>query len=174
MDKKSFCWLWIGGSGIGALLGVLLALALFPTAAIARNPTGQLGAHLLGFALAIGVLMALFQWLILRYALQRDKTEKTPGLLLWIPTTIAGVALMVLPLWWVDAAFFFILPFLSFVPMLPGAVLLGFSQRTLLHRFSARFEKIQWVFSTVLGASIGSAVGCSLMVYVIPPGVFWK
>ena len=84
-EQPSFrsSWRWIIGSGIGAGVGASLVLALFPSAAFGGNPTDQFGWHLVGFALAIGILFAILQWLLLRDVLRWLKTANISLLILW-------------------------------------------------------------------------------------------
>ena len=91
---------WIGISGLGALVGATIAVALFPGAAFGENPTGEFGWHLVGFGLSIGLSFALAQWLVLRGALA-DKLAI--GALLtaqWLVFSSVGIVALLLPLWW--------------------------------------------------------------------------
>lgn len=165
-DASRTLWLWIGGTGIGALAGARLALALFPSAAFARNPTGQFGWNLVGFALAVGIPLATAQWLVLRHVLRYREAASSSFLVLWIPATSVGIALMILPLWWWEAQAFFFLPWLVAFPMLPGMVFLGLAQWFLLYRIiSGRFT---WALLTILGAGIGSILGLVAAFFLQP------
>jgi hypothetical protein len=114
--------LWIGASATGALAGAGLALIVFPSGAFARNPAGQFGWNLVGFALSIGIPLAIFQWLALRYILRFREVAHSLFLVLWIPVTSIGTALMILPLWSWSASEFVRMPWLVAFPMLPGHV----------------------------------------------------
>jgi len=166
-------WLWIGGSGIGALVGAILVLTLYPSAAFGRNPTGRFGWHLVGFALAIGIPFAISQWLILRYVLRYRKRVNIPFLVLWIPVTSIGFTFMILPLWWWDAEVFFFAPWYVVVPMLPGMIFLGLGQWFVLYRaITARFI---WVLFTMLGAVTGAVLGlvAAFILFPLPLEATW-
>ena len=155
-------WLWICGTGISALVGAGLALILFPSAAFARNPTGQFGWNLVGFALAIGIPFAISQWMILRYFPRYRKTAKISFLVLWIPVTSIGITLMILPLWWLDVMVLILAPWVVVVKMLPGMIVLGLGQWFVLYRvITARFI---WVLRTILGAAIGAVLGLAVAI----------
>jgi hypothetical protein len=159
-------WLWIGGSAIGALVGAWLALTLFPSAAFARNPTGQFGWNLVGFALSIGIPLAISQWLALRCILRYREAAHSLFLVLWIPATSIGIALMILPLWWWNAEQFALMPWLVAFPMLPGMISLGLAQWLLLYRLiSGRFI---WALLTIMGAAIGSILGLVAAFFLQP------
>ncbi|MDH3413814.1 MAG: hypothetical protein OEM98_15190, partial [Gammaproteobacteria bacterium] len=162
-------WRWIIGSGIGAGVGASLALALFPSAAFGRNPTGQFGWHLVGFALTVGISFSIMQWLLLRNVLRCLKTANISLLILWIPVTSIGVTFMMLPLWWWDAAIFVFAPHLIVFLMLPGMLFLGLGQWFVLYRvIAARFV---WVLRTVLGAAAGAVIGLyfGIAVFIVIP-----
>jgi hypothetical protein len=166
-------WLWIGGSGIGALVGAVFVLTLYPSAAFGRNPTGQFGWHLVGFALVIGIPFAISQWLILRYVLRYRKGVNIPFLVLWIPVTSIGITFMILPLWWWDAEVFFFAPWYVVVPTLPGMIFLGLGQWFVLYRaITARFI---WVLFTIMGAVTGAVLGlvAAFILSPLPLEVTW-
>jgi len=156
--------MWSAASALGAALGAVAALALFPDAAFARNPTGQFGLHLVGFALTIGIALGLAQWLVLHYTPWPPPRHSLRSLGLWIPATGLGVALMVMPLWWLDAE---VLGFIVFAPvevvvhmvgpMLPGIALLALMQWALLRDHG--LGDTGWITRTLIGGILGVTVG---------------
>ncbi len=166
-------WLWVGASGTGALVGARLALTLFPSAAFARNPTGEFGWNLAGFAFSVGIPLAISQWLALRYILRQREAAHSLFLILWIPVTSIGIAVMILPLWWWNAEAFAFMPWLVAFPMLPGMIVLGLAQWLLMYRLiSARSV---WALLTIMGAAIGSILGlvASFFLQPIPLELTW-
>jgi hypothetical protein len=165
--------IWTIGSALGTLIGAVLALILFPSAAFARNPTGQFGWNLVGFALAIGIPMGLSQWWVLRHILKSRSAKKGLFLHLWIPVTSVGIAVMILPLWWYDAEAFLFMPWLVAYPMFPGMILLGVTQWFLLYQLiSARFT---WALLTIMGAAIGSILGLVIAFFLpLPLELTWS
>jgi len=158
--------LWVSASAIGALLGALLALVLFPSAAFACHPTGQFGWNLIGFALSVGVPLAISQWLALHSILKYREAARSKLLILWIPVTSIGIAFMILPLWWTPAEIFFFAPWLAAIKMLPGMIFLGLTQWLLLYwLISASFV---WVLLTIMGAAIGSTLGLFVALFLFP------
>jgi hypothetical protein len=166
-------WLWVFGSGIGTLVGAGLALSMFPGAAFGRNPIGQFGWNLVGFSLAIGIPIALSQWLILRYVLRYRETANTSFLILWIPVTSIGLVSMILPLWWWSAAEFLFFPPIVVVPMFPGMIILGLGQWLILRQLIA--ATFTWVVRTIIGAAIGALFGFLVvrLAFPIPLEAMW-
>jgi len=104
-------------------------LTFFPGAAFGASPTGQFGWHLVGFASLIGAALGLSQWVVLRHLLKPANATDRLLLHLWIPATSLGIVAMLMPLWWLDAEVFILLPWMSAGPMIPGIVLLGILQQ---------------------------------------------
>ncbi|MDA9982817.1 hypothetical protein N9H39_08810 [Gammaproteobacteria bacterium] len=146
-------------------MGVVFALYQFPDAAFARNPVGQFGWHLVGFASAIGIPLAVSQWVILSYIPKYRKSANVSYLILWIPITSIGIILTILPLWFWDASAFAAMPLLVMAPILPGAIFLGFGQWFVLHQVI--MAKITWVARTIIGIAIGATVGL-LAAFITP------
>jgi len=160
-------WLWIWGSGIGAFVGAVFALALFPSAGFGIHPIGQFSWHLVGFAFSIGISFAVSQWIILRHAARYRKIANIPLLVMWIPVSSIGVTFMILPLWRWDAGVFMYAPWYVVVPMLPGMIFLGLGQWLILYRgITAR---IIWVLFTIMGAMAGAVAGLVVAFYLPLP-----
>lgn len=149
--------LWIGLSALGAWAGAQLAVILFPDAGLGRNPTGHFAGHLIGFALAIGIPLALCQWLVLRFVAAYPRPVSKALLLTWIPITAAGVLAILLPLWWMDAEFLVLVPLGVWIPMLPGLTVLGIAQSLPLYQIAGISSK--WAGPTVVGGALGAVVG---------------
>lgn len=151
--------LWIAASGLGACLGAVLAVVLFPEMAFARNPTGHHDPRQIGFALALGAPLGLAQALALAWLFRRTRWTRFVGLVLWTPVTATGVVLMLLPLWDIDAeALIFIAPFGGLAAYLwRGLVVLALGQ-WLLVRTMARLPSA-WALLTAAGAFAGASWG---------------
>lgn len=156
--------MWGAASALGAALGAVAALALFPDAAFARNPTGQFGLHLVGFALTIGILLGFSQWLVLRYTPWPPPRHSLRSLGLWIPATGLGVALMIMPLWWLDAAMIGLIVFAPVEvvarvvgPTLPAIALLALMQWALLRDHG--LGDTGWITRTLIGGILGVTIG---------------
>lgn len=158
-------WLWIFGSGIGAMVGAILALILLPSAGFAVNPTGQFGWNLVGFAFVIGISFAISQWLILTYVPQYRKAVKTPFLGMLIPVSSIGITLMILPLWWWDATAFMNAPWYVVIPMLPGMIFLGLGQWLVI--YGVNVARAIWALFTIIGAMTGAVIGL-VMAFFLP------
>lgn len=170
-------WLWILGTGAGALAGAGFALMVFPDAAFGRNPTGQFAWSLVGFALAIGVSIAIAQWAMLRYLPSYRESARLPLLALWIPVTSAAIVVMILPLWWAHADVLASASVTAVAMMLPGTILLGIGQWFVLRMVIA--ARAIWIPMTIAGVAVGTLVGLAgpfLMFHyykVIPIDVIW-
>jgi hypothetical protein len=168
-------WCWIIGSSAALALGAAIALVLYPEARFGRNPVGQFGWYLVGFALCVGLPLALLQCLLLALALQHYSFTRFLGLLLWIPVTSGGIAAMILPLWSLaPAPLLMIVPFIPLLVMLPGMVALGLAQWLILRWL---FDiKPLWITYTIIGAIIGAVIGlmvATVMASVLPLEVMW-
>ena len=151
--------LWIAASGLGACLGSILAVVLFPEMAFARNPTGHHDPRQIGFALALGAPLGLAQAVALAWLFRRARWTRFVGLVLWTPLTAAGVALMLLPLWDVDAeALIFVAPFGGMlVHIWRGLALLAFGQWILVRTMASL--PVAWALLTAAGAFAGASWG---------------
>ena len=169
-------WWWIIGSTAAFALGAAIALALFPEAGFeGGNPIGQFGWHLVGFALCLGLPLALLQCLLLALALQHHRLPRVLGLLLWIPATSGGIVAMIFPLWWLPLIAFVFTPLGVVLCMLPGMVALGVAQWLILRSL---FDiKPLWIAYTVIGAAIGAAIGLPFALFIgiamLPDEVTW-
>ncbi len=159
-------WLWMGGSGVAAWVGADWAPTLFPgvelfvsdaAGSTVRSRVGQFSWHLVGLALAVGLPLAVFQCLILLYVPRYREALNTLVLALWIPVTSIGIAVMILPIRWVDAMGSFMAPWLIVMPMLPGMIFLGLGQWIILYQVIA--AQGTWILRTITGVIIGSLVG---------------
>ena len=163
-------WLWTGASAGGAWAGAHLALSLFPLGGFGRNPTGQFGWYLVGFALTIGLCYATAQFLVLLHVARLSGTQSSKVLLLWVPATALGIAWSIFPLWWIDAWALTLGWLAVFVPMLPGFIVLGMTQWGVLHWAIGMGR--DWLATTIVGAAIGSVAGlaAALVIYFYMPG----
>ncbi len=160
-------WAWAGG--LGALFGAGAAVLIFPGAGMMKNPTGEFGWHLVGFALLVGLGFALGQWVVLRRLAARYLGATPVVLALWIPASALSVVAMLLPLWWVPGGLLFLVPFLLIPRMLPGILALAVLQWLILRRLTPAGAK--WVSATILGAGLGAIAGLYWSVPLILLGV---
>lgn len=159
-------WIWTGASAIATAIGASIAIRYFPEAGFAENPTGEYGPHLIGFAIWVGLSLAIVQCLVLATLLQTYTATRFFLLITWVPITTAGIVAMMMPLWWRSAMLFSVAPWMVIFPLLPGTVLLGLGQWLILFLlFKARFV---WVTLTVLGVVIGAVAGLIVAVYLVP------
>ena len=147
--------LWIVASGGGGFLGAALAVGLFPKAGWGQNPTGQFGWHLLGFALTVGLPFALAQSLALGHLLRGRGGAVVR--LLWLPLTTAGIAGMIMPLWWYDAGMLMWFPWLVARAMLPGILFMAIAQGLVMQNVLG--IGLSWTLWTVGGAVGGAVAG---------------
>lgn len=150
-------WLWTFGSAVGMGSGALAALTFFPGAAFGKYPMGPYSGILYGFSLAIGVAMALAQWLLLG-AVLKDVVEGRGWVRgLWLPITGLGVAGMILPLWRFEAGILMLFPGIVAIPLLPGLIFLGLAQWLVL--WSLVRAPFLWAVLTVVGGAVGASFG---------------
>jgi len=152
--------LWTAACALGTLAGALAAVAVVPSGGFARTPTGQLGDHLVVFAVVLGMVLAIPQWALLRHLALSSGRSDTGLLLLWGPAVCVGFVLMLLPLYSVDASDV-IAPWILVPAVLPGVFGLGLAQWYVLKLvFPVPFSWVGWTLAgTVLGAIIGAFVG---------------
>jgi len=160
-------WLWAGASGVATMIGAAAALRLFPGAAFAANPTGQLGWNLVGVALGVGIPFALAQWLLLQLRIGIQGPLRALLLVCWIPASASGIAVMILPLYWWHATVLMFNPWMVVVPTLPGILLLGVMQWLILYALlRVRFK---WATLTITGALVGVLLGLLASVFTPLP-----
>jgi hypothetical protein len=148
---------WIGVSGLGALIGVSIAMVLFPGAAFAENPTGQFGWHLVGFALSVGIPFALAQWMLLHTTVQHKKAMSGWLSAIWLIFSAAGIAAILLPLWWMPWGQVLLAPYKTVSVMIPGSLVLALGQWFVLGRIGE--SSVAFVWLTCLGVAIGGYLG---------------
>jgi hypothetical protein len=159
-------WLWPGFSALFIGIGAGLALQYFPGAGFGKHPTGLYDAELVGFAACVSVPMAVAQFGLLLCIVRDPLAARSFWLWLWVPLTSAALMAMILPLWSFDAQVFMLMPVMVLLPMLPGALLLGFVQW-----FAAYWligMRMYWIMLTVVGAIIGSVVGL-IVAFMLQP-----
>lgn len=164
---------WIGASALGAILGSILAVDVFPSAGFGRNPTGLYGPNVFGFAFLISAPLAIVQWLALRWILPSlDVVARRAWI--WVPVSLLGWMATALPLWSVPAEVLVFVPVYWIVPLLPGSVVLGLMQWS----YWARYYTVNWAWIalTVAGAFVGAflvPVAMILGFYLQSSGAFW-
>ena len=152
---------WTFASFLGALIGATAALALFPSAGFDRDPTSEFNSVLLWFDFTVGFCFAVAQGLVL-VNVTKPKA-KLVLFVLWVAASTAGVVLMLIPLWVIDAMWFAFAPYAAFWPLLPGMIALALLQWLILYAcFSA---SPWWIARTVFGGAIGAVLG--LVVYYL-------
>jgi hypothetical protein len=89
--------------------------------------------------------------------------------LLWWPVTAACIVAMLLPLWWLPGEALLMGPVSAWIPMLPGALLLGTMQWLVLFWIAGMGPA--WIARTVLGVAVGSIAGllCAIIVALMLP-----
>ena len=167
MERANIKGLWVGISGLGALIGATIAVASFPGAAFAENPTGEFGWHLVGFALSIGVSFAVAQWLLLSNLLADKRAMNTFLSALWLITSTAGIVAILLPLWWMPWGQVILAPHWTVSVMIPGSILLGFGQRMVLGQVGKASNQYVWLtcFGVAVGGYLG-LIGAFLLMFV--------
>ena len=158
---------WIGISGLGALIGATTAVALFPGAAFAENPTGQFDWHLVGFALSIGMSFALAQWLLLSNLVADKRAMNTFLTALWLIASTAGIVAILFPLWWMPWGQVILAPHMTVAVMIPGSLVLGFGQRMVLGQLGKASNRYVWLtcFGVAAGGYLG-LIGAFLLIYL--------
>ncbi|WP_197431111.1 hypothetical protein, partial [Aliiruegeria sabulilitoris] len=157
---------WPFASGIGAAVGAGIALLIFLDAAFMKNPTGEFGWHLVGFAFLVGLCFSLGQWIVLNRLATKHLQVGRIIVGLWVPASTAAIIAMLLPLWWVPAGFLMWFPWLLAQKMLPGILALATVQWLILTRLMAVSPK--WIFVTVLGAVVGAMLGVFWLIVLMP------
>jgi hypothetical protein len=167
MEPANIKGLWIGVSGLGALLGATIAVASFPGAAFAENPTGEFGWHLVGFALSIGVSFAVAQWLLLSNLLADKRAMNTFLSAVWLIASSAGIVAILLPLWWMPWGQILLAPHWTVAVMMPGSLFLGFGQRIVLGQIGKTSNRYVWLtcFGVAIGGYLG-LIGAFLLMFV--------
>jgi len=166
-------WLWPGFSAVFIGIGAGIAMRYFPGAGFGKHPTGIYDAELVGFAACVSVPMAVAQFGLLAFIIRDLLSARSFWLWLWVPLTSASLMAMILPLWSWDAQVFMLMPWMVLLPMLPGALLLGFVQW-----FAAYWligMRIYWIMLTIVGVIIGSVAGLiiAFMLQPLPMEVTW-
>jgi len=159
--------LWVSASAFGALAGAQLGHVLVPGGAFGWSASGQSYA---AFASSVAFALAISQWLALRHIVRQRDAAHSVFLLLWIPATAIGIALMILPFWGAPFEDFIFNTWLVVAVMVPGMIFLGITQWLLLRRLiPARYV---WALLTIVGAAVGSIVGLRLgfIIYASLPG----
>lgn len=157
---------WAGFSTLAFAFGAMIALFNFPQAGFAMNPTGQFGAHLVGFAASVAVPVAAVQVVLLARLCERMTIRHIVLLVLWLVATCSGIVAMIMPLWWFDAWLFTLAPWLVAAPIVPGAFGLGLAQWLIARPlFGARFF---WITLTITGAIVGSIIGLAIAMVLQP------
>jgi hypothetical protein len=144
---------WIAVNVFGVWVGILCARLLFPGAAMAKNPTGVFGWHLVGFSACVGLVLGICQAIYLWGALNLPRPSR---LFLWVPLTAASVVVAILPLYWVDA--YWLELGAGMIPMLPGMGALGVAQWFVLGA-AGHGVSFRWVALTLFGGFVGGTVG---------------
>ena len=167
MEPTNIKGLWIGISGLGALAGATIAVASFPGAAFAENPTGQFDWHLVGFALSIGISFALAQWLLLSNLIADKRAMNTFLSALWLIASTAGIVAILFPLWWMPWGQIILAPHLTVSVMIPGSLVLGFGQRMVLGQIGKASSRYVWLtcFGVAIGGYLG-LIGAFLLLYL--------
>jgi len=167
MASENIKYLWAGVSGLGALVGATIAVAFFPGAAFAENPTGEFSWHLVGFALSIGVSFAVAQWLLLRKALEGKTVMSASLSALWLIASTAGIVAILLPLWWMNWGQVLLAPHMTVSVMIPGSLVLGFGQRIVLGQLGKASNRYAWLtcFGVAAGGYLG-LIGAFLLMFV--------
>lgn len=156
-EPANFKARWIGVSGLGALLGATIAVVFFPGAAFAENPTGQFGWHLVGFALAVGIAFSAAQWLLLHSTLQYKKAMSGWLSSAWLIVSTVGIAMILLPLWWMPWGQLLLAPYKTVSAMIPGSLVLALGQWFILGRIGESGADYVWL--TCLGVAAGGYLG---------------
>ena len=166
-------WLWPGFSAVFIGIGAAIALRYFPGAGFGKHPTGIYDAELISFAACVAVPMAVGQFGLLACTVRDLLSARSLWLWLWAPLTSAGLMAMILPLWSWDARVFTFMPWMVMLPMLPGALLLGFLQWYAAYWLLGM--RVYWIMLTVVGAVIGSVIGLiiAFMLQPLPLEVTW-
>jgi hypothetical protein len=157
MEPAKIKSLWVGISGLGALIGATIAVASFPGAAFAENPTGQFDWHLVGFALSIGISFALAQWLLLSNLVADKRVMNTFLSGLWLIASTAGIVAILFPLWWMPWGQIILAPYWTVAVMIPGSLVLGFGQRMVLGQVGKASNRYVWL--TCFGVATGGYLG---------------
>lgn len=175
-------WLvWTLATTLGAAMGAWLAVTNFPGAAFGRNPVGEYGSPVFGFAFCLAAPFAVTQMVALLYFMKLADVAKRRKLLwasLWLPITICGIMAMLLPLWAYDVVFW-VIPLLWVRPLLPGSLFLGLAQWLLLYR-SFRLLGVRfiggwlWVLLTVFGTAAGSILGMLFLFFGVASGAIYE
>lgn len=147
-------WIWVAGSGVGSLLGAILALWIYRYVDIYYSWW-----FLFRFAITIGIPIALSQWLILHYASRQIKKANTLLLFLWIPVTSIGISFLILPMGFAltPTDYSELAALATVIYMFPGILFLGLSQWLIMRKIMS--SKYTWAVYTIIGAVIGLAVG---------------
>jgi len=153
---------WTLFSGLGMVIGALAALALVPEAAAGRNPVGQYGLHVIGFAALVGGGFAVAQAATLGVLLRWSRHEMSPATqvricLAWLGISGLGVSYMLFPLWSVDIREIFFLPLLAPFLMLPALAVMAGIQGLILRRCGIPPGK--WMLRTMGGGLLGVLLG---------------
>lgn len=154
---------WIAVNVFGVWVGILCARLLFPGAAMAKNPTGVFGWHLVGFSACVGLVLAISQAIYLWIAVELPKPSR---LILWVPFTAASIMVVILPLYWIDAEMLVFGIGYGIVMMLPGMAALGVAQWFVLGAAGSR-ASARWITLTLLGALLGGTVGIMVFWLII-------
>lgn len=166
-NSNAIRWWWTIGSGFASILGAYLALKWYPQAGFAQNPTGQFEWFLVKFAFTLSIPIAFWQFLVLVIALRNDKFRWLVTSVLWLPVTGIGIAAMILPLWWWNASFLLSLPFMAFVPLIPGTTVMAILQGLILHKLLQNGSL--WVAQTIVGMILGAIAGLIVAIIVSAP-----
>jgi hypothetical protein len=108
-------------------------------------------------AFTLSVPIASWQFLVLLFALRKDLIRWIATLILWLPVTSIGIAAMILPLWWWNASTLAGMPWIAFVPLVPGAAAMALLQRMLLRKLLD--ESFNWAAQTIIGVVLGATIG---------------
>lgn len=155
--RSAIAWRWPLSGGLGAGAGALAAVLLFPHAAFGRNPTGQFGWHLVGFAFLVGFVFALGQWTLLKKLSDRYLETKSPLTLLWLPASTAAIMAMLMPLWWVPGEALIWAPWLLPIYMFPGILALALLQSLVVNLLTG--AGLRLFLRTLLGGVVGVLLG---------------
>jgi len=164
-------WVWVVGSGVGALVGASISLWMYRYIDVLYSMW-----FFFRFAITIGMPIALSQWLILRYTSRHIKKANTLILFLWIPVTSIGIAFLILPMGFAltPTDYSELAALFTAVFMLPGILFLGLSQWLIMRKIMP--AKYTWAVYTILGAVSGLIVGYvvgQLTIELIPIEATW-
>lgn len=172
-QSKRLGMIWIAASGLGPMVGAIVARIVFPDAAFGGN---ALPAQQLGFAIFIAIFFGVAQWFVLKKIVRYPRDLSTHPLDFWAPATAIGVVVMLVPMWLFHPLVYIMsaleAPWRIVYPMIPGTLLLAILQWFLLRVVAT--AGIMWTVRTVLGVFFGSIAGLYLgLQYWMPVEVMW-